>query len=194
PWTRSPMIVGWMMSAGQCHATSRASWEGWQSPSTGTVYASETACWRGSWYGVIPGVGKYSATVNGTSEVGILGSAMEPRSLSMCRAIASRSSSWYITRPETRARWIEPYRGERRRVEIRVITPSVMTRTGTMSTYKNGSRWRSTVSSSWENQPPTSSGRVSLTLYLYREERRYVISTPDRRVPRVACGWRGRGG
>src|SRR5665647_339511 len=48
----------------------------------------------------MPAVGRYSATVNGWGEAGICGSATGPRSFSRWRSKASRTRSWYITRPE----------------------------------------------------------------------------------------------
>ena len=61
---------------------------------TGTTKASATACCRGSWNGVTPGVGKYSATVNGCGDNGIRGIDRGPRSFSTCRISASRMRSW----------------------------------------------------------------------------------------------------
>ena len=55
-----------------------------------------------------PGVGKYSATVNGCGLAGTRGRAIGPRSFSMWRSRASRTRSWCSTRPDTSSRHTLP--------------------------------------------------------------------------------------
>lgn len=81
----------------------------------------------------MPGVGKYSATVNGTGETGMRGIAIGPRSFSMWREIASRIVSWIMIRPETMARTICPLPDARSRSPTSTTAPSTSVRTGTMS-------------------------------------------------------------
>lgn len=84
--------------------------------------------------GADPGIGKYSATVNGSGWGGSSGNAIGPRSFSTWRNSASRIVSPNRTRPETIVRVISPMGVDRSRMPISVTWPEPSVRTGIAST------------------------------------------------------------
>ena len=108
PFSNSASRLGWRASAGVSQVSSSASCCGLQSPGTGTTYASETACCRGSWNGVTRGREVLGDRERLRRRAGSAG-ARPGRGPSRCAAAGpSRTRSWYSTRPETSARVISP--------------------------------------------------------------------------------------